>query len=161
MDLEGNLKAFSPTAIFQFLKLAESSGELMLRTQSNSARVYFQDGRVIFAAMTERGCKLGEQLVMDGLVSRAELERTLKRKRPGEKLGEALIRAGLIPETALGRHVREQMQRAIYQILRWSEGSFVFLRNRAPKAEDILIDSSPEFLVIDAMRRFEEARKAG
>ena len=158
-DLEGNLASFEPISVLQLLNLAQATGELELKVRGNKARIYFDQGNVTFAEISNRPFKLGEYLVGQDLVDDDKLEELLKNKPRRKRLGALLIESGLIKEDELRRAVEEQIKESIYQIVRWHKGRFVFSRDKKPKAQDILIDIPLDHLMLEGLKRLDEERE--
>jgi len=158
-DLKGNLNVFEPISVLQMINLSQASGELRLIVEDNSARVYFEGGRVRFAGITNRPLKLGELLLKEKRVRESDLERILEMKRKGKKLGVLLIEEGVITEAEIRTAVEEQIKQVIYEIVRWRDGFFVFSSGKTPRREDILIDIPLDHLILEGLKRADEERQ--
>jgi hypothetical protein len=159
-DLKGNLNVFEPISVLQMINLSQASGELRLIGEDNSARVYFESGRVRFAGITNRPLKLGELLLKEKRVRKNDLDRILEKKRKGKKLGALLIEAGVITESDVRSAVEEQIKQVIYEIVRWREGLFTFSSGSKPRAEEeILIDIPLDHLILEGLKRLDEERQ--
>ena len=84
MDLEGNLSVFEPISVFQLINLSQSTGELILDVGDNSAHLFFDNGSIAYAEISNRKIKLGEYLVSQGLIAQKDLEKSLAKKRKGK-----------------------------------------------------------------------------
>jgi len=158
-DLEGNLKVFEPISVLQMINLSQASGELKLETADNSARVYFDSGKVTFAGIENRPLKLGELLLKEKRVKKADLNRILKKRGKGKKLGTLLIEAGVITEEEVCDAIAEQIKQVIYEVVRWRAGIFVFTHGKKPKTQEILIDIPLDHLILEGLKRLDEEKQ--
>jgi hypothetical protein len=144
----------------QMLNLAEATGELKLNRRGNAASVYFERGNVTFAGIKDRPVKLGEYLVREGLIDQKALDDALEIRAAAKKrIGALLIEAGHIDETKLRRAVTEQIKEVIFEIVRWQDGSFTFVRDKKPAPQEIRIDIPLDHLMLEGLKRLDEERE--
>lgn len=158
-DLEGNLSVFGPITALQMPNLAQASGKLELRTDSNSASIFFEKGNVTYAELADQPLKLGEYLLRDGSITQSVLDKTLAIKPKGKRLGLVLVEAGVIEETDLQSALKEQIKEVIYEVVRWQEGRFIFTSGDRPDATEVLIDSPLDHLMLEGLKRLDEERE--
>ena len=80
MALEGTLRDFSLSDIFQLIGLQRKTGVLTLRSAEDVVTVSFLDGKVVGADSLNKRLedRLGQVLLKTGAVTRAELDAALK-----------------------------------------------------------------------------------
>lgn len=162
--LEGTLESFTLPDIFQLLSLTKKTGCLRLRREAAHGRVYFKDGQVYYAVADTARLALGRRLVGAGLVSTEQLQEALSRQRElvrvgeGLRLGRILVEGGAIDDDTLETFVREQVQDAVFDLMRWADGSFAFDTEGegAVVEEPIELSASVENLIMEGSRRLEE-----
>jgi hypothetical protein len=144
----------------QMLNLAGATGELKLARRGNVASIYFERGNVTFAGIKNRPVKLGEYLVRGGFIDQGALEEALE-KRPSarKRIGALLLEAGHIDEAKLKAAVTEQAKEAIYEIVRWQDGSFTFYKDRQPSPQEVRIDIPLDHLMLEGLKRLDEERE--
>ena len=91
------------------------SGDLQVQSGKAVKTLFFDHGRIVFAASNLRKDRLGEALVALGRITDEEYTRASallggERKR---RFGEALISAGIMDKTELGRSVARQVNRIV------------------------------------------------
>ncbi|MBW3663962.1 MAG: DUF4388 domain-containing protein [Actinobacteria bacterium] len=162
--LEGTLESFTLPDIFQLLAFTKKTGCLHLQRDSATGEVYFRDGQVYFAVSTTGRMALGKRLVGAGMVATDQLERALEKQQDDAsrgralRLGQILVKEGVLDAETLETFVREQVQDAVFDLMRWSNGSFQF----DTEGEDAVIDeptelaASVENLIMEGSRRLEE-----
>ena len=105
MAIEGSLQDVGLADICQLLAMGRKTGCLTMTDRSNFGYIYFRDGRVIFASVLNRPDRLGELLVRNGVITRAQLSEAMEAQahQRGVRLGEILVRQGALTEQDLKR----------------------------------------------------------
>ena len=78
MAIEGALQDVALADICQLLAMGMKTGCLSLTDRSNFGYIYFERGRVIYASVLNRPDRLGELLVRNGVISRAQLSAAME-----------------------------------------------------------------------------------
>ena len=129
MGLEGTLKVFSLTDIFQMLGLQRKTGILKVDGEDDTVTISFLGGSVVAAESTARKLdnRLGNLLIRAGYVTPEQLERVLLMQRETQqRMGFLLIREGFIDPQELREALRVQIARIVYTAFRWPDGRFHF-----------------------------------
>jgi Domain of unknown function (DUF4388) len=147
--------------VLQLLDAQEQSGVLDVAHGEAAIEVSFRTGRVDLA--TARNVSeeylLGRFLVDGELITRADLDGFLESRMPGSKLiGAQLVRLGYLSEADLKSALARQTRELVYEILRWSTGSFRFTRARdlPPAAVDAMLGLDVEGILMEGFRRVDE-----
>jgi hypothetical protein len=129
VGLEGTLKVFSLTDIFQMLGLQRKTGILKVDGEDDTVTISFLGGSVVAAESTARRLdnRLGNLLIRAGYVTPEQLERVLTMQRESQqRMGFLLIREGFIDPQELREALRVQIARIVYTAFRWPDGRFHF-----------------------------------
>ena len=129
MGLEGTLRVFSLTDIFQMLGLQRKTGILKVDGEDDTVTISFLGGSVVAAESTARKLdnRLGNLLIRAGYVTPEQLERVLLMQRETQqRMGFLLIREGFIDPQELREALRVQIARIVYTAFRWPDGRFHF-----------------------------------
>lgn len=129
MGLEGTLKVFSLTEIFQMLGLQRKTGILSVEGEDDSITISFLGGAVVAAESAARRLdnRLGNLLLRAGYVTEDQLARVLAMQRDTrQRLGFLLVREGLVEPAELREALRLQIARIVYSAFRWPDGRFHF-----------------------------------
>jgi hypothetical protein len=154
--LKGTLEDFSLSDIFRLLSFTRKTGRLEMYRSAGDGRVFFRDGEVYFAQSSLKKEPLGQKLVRSGALSEGQLQKALDlHTTTGERVGEILLRGAAISEEELSAAVREQIEDAVFDLLRWEAGEFVFEPHERFTVE-IPISVSVENLIVEASRRLDE-----
>jgi Flp pilus assembly protein TadD len=100
------------------------SGDLQVRSGRLAKTVYFDHGRIVFAASNLRKDRLGEALMALGDISDEEYNRAtaLMATQRRRHFGEALVRAGILDKQQIGRAVARQVRRIALSLFELHEG---------------------------------------
>jgi tetratricopeptide (TPR) repeat protein len=158
MAIEGSLQDVALADICQLLAMGMKTGCLSLTDRSNFGYVYFRKGRVIHASVLNRPDRLGELLVRNGIISRADLSAAMESQahERGFRLGELLVRNGSLTEEQLQRYISLQIEEAVYHLFTWNHGSFHFDPDQAPDEGLFLVNINAETLLMEGARRVDE-----
>jgi hypothetical protein len=129
MGLEGTLRVFSLTDIFQVLGLQRKSGTLTVEGEDDTVTVSFLGGQVVSADSSGRRLenRIGTLLVRAGRINEKQLNRILEvQKESQQRLGFLLIRERLVTPEDLREALRLQIFRIIFSAFRWTNGRFRF-----------------------------------
>jgi hypothetical protein len=163
--LRGSLGLVPLGELFQLLHLQAQTGLLVVERAPGADEprvlVAFREGRIDQCVGRGLGeaYLLGRYLVLDEVLSRAELE-ALARSRPSDVLlGEHLVASGRVTPQALETALTQQSSELVYEILRWSAGRFRFEhRASLPMAQGARLGLPGETLTLEGFRRMDEWR---
>jgi len=110
------------------LAAARASGDLQVQSGKAVKTLFFDHGRIVFAASNLKKDRLGEALVALGRITGEQFDQAsalvaADRKR---RFGEALVQAGILEKNELGRSVARQVNRIVLSVFPFSEGVATF-----------------------------------
>lgn len=160
--LEGTLATFTLPDVLRLLALTDKTGCLRLQAEGSHGRIWVEDGGIVHAVGRTGRLPLTRRLVGGGLVPTGALRRALaEAPETATAAGRDLAVAGRLtgggatsPDT-LRRLQREQVQDAVFELMRWSAGTFGFV-SQGPTAR---LDDAPapgpdvDTLLAEASRR--------
>jgi tetratricopeptide (TPR) repeat protein len=158
MAIEGSLQDVALPDICQLLSMGMKTGCLSLTDRSNFGYIYFAKGRVTHASVLNRPDRLGELLVRNGIISRADLSAAMQAQghEKGQRLGELLVRRGALTQEQLQRFISLQIEEAVYHLFTWNQGSFHFDPDQAPDPGLFLVNINADALLMEGARRVDE-----
>ncbi len=116
----------SPFAeVLRQLSTERRSGDLEVRSGKLVKTVFFDHGRVVFAASNLRKDRLGEALVAIGRITDADFQKASAMMKEGarkQRFGEALVQAGVLEGDELGRMVARQVKRIVLSLFQVADG---------------------------------------
>jgi CheY-like chemotaxis protein len=160
-SLRGDVRVVPIAEVLQLLDAQKQSGVLEIEHGGAAVEVCFRGGRVDLAVA--RGVPdeflLGRFLVEGELLSQHDLDGFLESRAPGSKLiGSQLVKLGYLSESDLKAALGKQTRELVYEVLRWSFGSFRFTRTRdlPPAAVDAMLALDVEGILMEGFRRVDE-----
>lgn len=174
MSLVGNLEDLGLGEILQIVSLSRKSGVLSLFSKGREGKIIFRQGQVIQAAMDGPRRHLGETLLKKGVIDENTLRKALSIQAgegAGERLGDILSQRFAVDVETIEDIVRDQIERVVYSLFSWDEGSFDFelredietlqLPERDPYQYFLERGMNPQFLAIEGSRILDETRHRG
>lgn len=159
MAIKGSLNEASLPDIIQLLSVGQKTGVLSITNRQNFGNIYLKDGNVIFANIVNREDRIGDILVRRGRITKPDLEKAIKIQQEDAShrlFGTILVEMGLISHDELINHLQIQIEEAIYTLLTWRDGFFVFEPNRLPDDNVPTVQIRTNSLVMEAARRIDE-----
>ncbi|MGQ0702510.1 MAG: DUF4388 domain-containing protein [Gemmatimonadales bacterium] len=158
MAITGSLKEASLSDVIQLLFLGRRTGCLSVADRQRHGSIYFEEGWIIYASIVNRRDRLGDILLASGVITREQLDQALalQSTAPSRRIGDLFLDMGLISPAELKRHVRVQIEEAVYSLFAWTSGTFVFEPDLRPDLADQLDRINPESLLLEAARRVDE-----
>lgn len=157
--LYGDLSEVPLPEVLQLLKFQGQTGVLEVALGKARYEAAFRDGRIVAVrARDPRGdLRLGHYFVMQGALSKADLDEVMKEPSDGKALGQRLLERELIDAEQLREALGAQAQDLVYEMLRAKRGVFGLRRGEEhlPSAH-----ASPGFsvdaLLFEGLRRIDE-----
>ena len=162
MAIEGPLRELGIHDVFQLLDLSRKTGALRVTSElrDNEGTVFFDSGRVIHASIRSNPQPLGAALLRAGKITEEDLDHARGEQRERmepTRLGDVLIELGAITPRELERHVRQQIEAVVFELMSWREGFFSFEERGVTDApSEAAIRISTESLLMEGARRIDE-----
>ncbi len=125
------------------LSSERNSGDLEVRSGKVIKTVYFDHGRIVFAASNMKKDRLGEALVALGRITDEEYARAaafMKQRR--KRFGEALVASGVMDRKEVGRSVSRQVKRIVVSLFDFKEGAASFEERKCPIPLEYMVSLS-------------------
>jgi hypothetical protein len=129
VGLEGTLRVFSLTEIFQMLGLQRKTGVLSVEGEDDAVTISFLGGSVVAAESRAHRLdnRLGNLLLRAGYVTQEQLDHVLAiQQQTQQRMGLLLVRERLVEPQELREALRVQISRIVYAAFRWPDGRFHF-----------------------------------
>lgn len=164
MSLVGNLEDLPLTDILQIVSLSRKSGVLGLKRQSVDARVFFRNGLVVAARVSDFPLDLGTFLSRKSLLNAADLVQVRERVRGGEQLMAVLVNDYGVSEKIVEGFAKAGIEKVVYRLFTWKDGAFHFdltEGNDLPGDEPFMPiyppGINPQFLAMEGARLKDES----
>ncbi len=159
MALKGNLHDFSIIQLFNLVNLASKTGLLTVENNSTSAKVFFKEGKLIQAQMSnDQDATLTSLLLKAGKITseQAESIQQKARSQTDKELGLLLINSGYCNQRDIIQAVKNHILSNVYPLFTWTKGSFFFDPATMPPEEQITVMLNLESIIIEGTRRIQE-----
>jgi tetratricopeptide (TPR) repeat protein len=136
------------------LSAQRASGDLQIRSGKAIKTVFFDHGRIVFAASNLKKDRLGEALVSLGRITDEQFEAAsaLVRADRKRRFGEALVQAGVLDKGELGRSVAKQVNHIVVSLFSMAEGVAAFEDRPCAIPLDYMVSLSLHRLLYDGIR---------
>ncbi len=158
MALKGNLKDFSTTQLLNLINLARKTGLLSIEEQGTTAKLFFREGKLIYASLGDQNEHLTNMLLKAGKISADQAKAIQSRSEVNtdKELGLLLINAGYITQDDIVQSVKSHMLEVVYALFTWVKGMFRFDPNVLPSEDKITVPISLENVIMEGSRRVKE-----
>jgi hypothetical protein len=154
--LKGTLEHFALADVFRLMSWAKKTGKLEVARSAGRGKIFFRDGEVYYAESSLSREPLGQKLIRAGQLTEGQLMKALDQNaQSGERVGQILVANEWVSGEQLQGALRQQIEDAVFDLLRWELGEFDF----QPQVEadiEVQISVSVENLIIEASRRLDE-----
>ncbi len=174
MSFVGNLEDLGLGEILQIVCLSRKTGILELSSRGRDGFIEFRDGQVVRASSSAFQQGLGEVLIQKGLTDLPTLRKALARQQADgfrERLGIILVKYFGLSQETVEDVVREQIEKVVFYLFAWAEGSFKFdIRKHVETVDDTHLDPlqfmldqglNTQYLAMEGTRILDEMRRDG
>lgn len=159
MALEGNVKDFGLSEIFQLIGLQKKSGMLSVSGEDNIV-IFFQDGEVISTRDRRNKTKdpLKDYLLRYGFIGRDEMNRIQHiQAETNLDITDILLSEKYFSEDELKTIFADQIQETMSQVLSWPKSYYKFITGKnVLQGIKTFVSIKVEGLLMESMRRIDE-----
>lgn len=138
--LRGKLEKHSIPVVLRALLSERRDGCLTVTRGAITRRLYLRDGMITYGSSTERQDRLGEILVAQGKLSKADHKKYWEQSQTGNRLlGITLVVNGRITLSDLYQGVTAQVVTILDRLQKWRKGDFEFEEGREPAVGTVLL----------------------
>src|SRR4029078_6316520 len=127
---------------------------LHVRAGKLAKTVFFDHGRIVFAASNLRKDRLGESLVALGRINDKDFPqaKALMKRARHRRFGEALVQAGVMDRNELGTSVARQVRRIVISLFEFVDGAASLDERECVIPLDYMVSVSVSKLLYDGIR---------
>jgi hypothetical protein len=155
--LQGDASAFRLPEVLTFLSTTRRSGTFTFVNGGREARLFFDDGALVYANSNQEQFRLGAILLRKKKITREQRERIdALMQRDGGQFGQLCVQSGVMTDAELRDSLKVQVSEIVYDAFLWDGGTFSFVQEISlpPHAVTISIDLAN--LIMEGARRIEE-----
>jgi len=137
------------------LSAERRSGDLQVQSGRIVKTVFFDNGRIVFAASNLKKDRLGEALVALGRITDEQFNRVsalLKEEGRKRRFGDALVQAGVLDKNEVGRSVARQVDRIVLSLFEFVDGVAAFEERESAIPLEYMVSLSIHRLLYDGIR---------
>jgi len=137
------------------LSVERSSGDLQVQSGRIVKTVFFDHGRIVFAASNLKKDRLGEALVALGRITDEQFTRVsalLKEEGRKRRFGDALVQSGVLDKNEVGRSVARQVDRIVLSLFEFTEGVSAFEERPCAIPLEYMVSLSIHRVLYDGIR---------
>lgn len=149
--LDGWVGGFDVPELVLALSSAAKTGRLEVSTADVDRKVFFDDGRIVFASSSSPDDRLGAYLLLRNELGLSDLRRLSPSVRPGLRLGSLLVEQGILPAEALPDAVLGQIREIVLDVFRWPRASYRFIEGAPEVNEAITLEVPPARWILDGI----------
>jgi len=157
--MRGDLVEKTAADVCRELAAQGASGILAIDGPGGPGRIVLVDGRIIAAVSPTPRARLGDRLVGAGELDPDDLADALAAQQEGREslpLGSLLVERELVRRDAVRVFVQEQVLDALFEIVRWRYGAFVFEADDAARDQGVPLSLSVDDALVEVARRQQE-----
>ncbi|MGE5341499.1 MAG: DUF4388 domain-containing protein [Candidatus Omnitrophota bacterium] len=130
---KGILKETPPMKLLLTVFEQGLTGILYIKRNDILKVLYFNRGKLIWAISNWEEDKLENILISKNIVNLQTLQTVKKEAHVSDSIGKNLVERGLITLEELIDCSRDQLKRIIFDILKWKDGGFQFIKDTPPE----------------------------
>ena len=146
--------------ILQKIYYYKVPGVLTVSNPSGTKQVYIAGGEVIFASSSLDEDRLGEFLLSQGRISRAQYDESAALlKTTKKRQGAILVEMGALTPQDLYRAVKDQVVAIVWSLFNWVEGEVTFRVGKFKEEEIIKLNLDTRTVIINGIKRIEDPKR--
>ena len=157
-EFRGDLQKTPIPLVLHRIVESRAKGTLTLSKPGEKVRLYFVDGELKTASTKKRGMRIGEMLILHGVLEEEQIEEALKAIHDGRRgrIGKLLVEKGYLTREVLDSEIRKHFEEIFFSCFLWREGEFEFLASPGTLDPDVALDLPTAALIIEGVRRAPE-----
>ncbi|HSP79584.1 MAG TPA: DUF4388 domain-containing protein [Myxococcaceae bacterium] len=155
-SLSGDLKHTSIPRLLNAYYEARHSGELKLRHGAMMKVVYFEAGRLVYAASNLPTERFARFCLRRGVLPEARVPEVAALVREQNlRSSEAMMRLGLLDEQQHRQLLEEQVKEILSSTFSWTEGAYGYSPKRPPRAGLVKLSVFPGDIILEGVLKAE------
>ena len=155
--LEGSLACFEVPDLLTFLNMGKRTGVLVMEHPDQETKIFFKEGKPIFATSTKEELRIGNMLLRQGKIDVPTLENILSKHRgAGQRFGEMLLMEKILKREELASFLKIQVSEVIFDTFDWRGGLFSFFDRIPPPETAVTLEMDIQNLIMEGVRRIDE-----
>lgn len=155
LSIQGALAETTVPDLFRSIVRSSETAVLALDAIGRSDTIYFNEGRIVFAASTDPDMGLAETLLRMGEINIQQYNHAMERVVVARRIGALLCELGYLKPDDLTRAVERQANAIVLNAMAYRSGSYTIEFTGEFPDGIISLPLSTERLILDGVRRIE------
>ena len=159
MGMTGNLQTIGLPDVLQLLSSGAKTGTLVLTRCDDTIKLYFQDGKILYAVFQKKRDSLLNFLARNHDLDLESADKILTQARSTKQsIEKTLLNSNVISRETLMNAAMLQAKETVYDLFQWMEGDFEFLDGELPEGDELALTLSLATfnLIMEGSRRIDE-----
>ena len=153
LTIKGELGTSSVPDLLRSIAASGETGVLIARRGEVTKSVYVQAGRPVYAASSDPDERLGENLLVRGVITARQYVDASRQIGPGRRVGAVLVEMQAIEPNELILAVESQVKEILVDLMTWTDGDYEFAIKEMDPSEVITLNIPIESLIMEGIRR--------
>ncbi len=155
--LQGDASAFRLPEVLTFLSTTRKSGTFTFVNGAREARLFFDDGALVYASSNQEHFRLGAILLRKKKITRDQRDRIdALMQRDGGQFGQLCVQSGVMTDADLRDSLKIQVSEIVFDAFVWDGGTFSFVQETSLPSHAVTISIDLANLIMEGARRIEE-----
>ncbi len=155
LSIEGALEETTVPDLFRSLVRSSETGIVSLQADGRNDTIYFEEGRIVYAASSDPDMGLAETLLRSGDLTLHEYETAMGRLVVSHRIGALLCELGYLRPEELSRALERQANAIILNALRYRFGTYTMEFGAEFSSEIVKLNLPTERLILEGVRQIE------
>jgi hypothetical protein len=155
--LQGDASAFRLPEVLTFLSTTRKSGTFTFVNGAREARLFFDDGALVYASSNQEHFRLGAILLRKKKITRDQRDQIdALMQRDGGQFGQLCVQSGVMTDADLRDSLKIQVSEIVFDAFVWDGGTFSFVQETSLPSHAVTISIDLTNLIMEGARRIEE-----
>jgi curved DNA-binding protein CbpA len=151
-EVGGTIGFLSLAEVLKDLFQRRATGELVLADGDTVKKIFFKNGLIIYATSNRKEDRLGDVLLHNGLISKAQFDESGRQvQATGKKQGTLLVQMEAISAKDLFRGLNLQVKAIVLSLFGWDGGTWSFSDVLPPQEEIVALRILPAPLIVEGV----------
>jgi len=159
--IHGNLSTMSVSDLLQFVAAGRKTGTLAFSHGKVVKGIYFENGVIIGSSTNDPREYLGQVLIHYGKITEPQLQSAMEVQRTsrGGRLGQILVVQGVLQEADIVKTLETRTLEIIYDLFLWKEAHFEFHVEEPLPADFTRVAVDPTRVIMEGIYRADELNR--
>jgi len=151
-EIGGTIGFLTLAGVLKDLFQRHATGEFVLTNEETVKKVFFKNGIIIYATSNLQEDRLGEVLLLNGMISKTQFDESGRQvQSTGKKQGTLLVQMEALSAKELFRGLNLQVRSIVLSLFDWDGGTWSFSDVLPPQEEIVALRMPPAPLIVEGV----------